>query len=635
MSERIGAWLTYVREVLNRITGRFFLDTPIRTKLVVIAGIVTLVPVTGLGVVHYLISKARLLETENAAVVSSVRQVQDYLDYHFETVLIKSDVLVQNRRLIQLLQMHPGRPLDRAMLIEEVHSILRPVVFGFNGPMYPYGIVPTAYETSSEVTVYTANPAVFSLGDGIHGVGFRSSEGLTSEPWYTQTVGREHSVTWLAAPGSGTSRRDQAVLFRRLVDFRTGESIGAVRLSIPLESISRVLRGGSFRDGWVLALVSGDGRLVAGTDPDTFIPDVLPFLRQQFSEAAGEPSDTARLVHHGTEYVAYGTTSRITGWSVFAAAPYDHLTALIGSLRLTATWFTAAAFLVALGLMSILSRSLLDRLAKLADKIDRAAADTGTELQPIGGNDELGRLDCRFNTMVDRINDLIHTEYELRLNAKMIEAELLQEQLNPHLLYNSLSALRWTAREAGEHRIHGLTDRLIRFLKSILSDGRLVVPVLQEIAIVEDYFALCRDVYGLQCALCTEVDPHLGDSYCIKLILQPVVENAVMHGLRPLKTPGKLMIRACRHDRQVVFTVDDNGIGFDSATMDDPRYRSGDEGHGFGIRNLKRRIELAYGTTNAVEIASKPGEGTSVTVRIPLTTQSQAEGFEHRVRRLE
>lgn len=200
---------------------------------------------------------------------------------------------------------------------------------------------------------------------------------------------------------------------------------------------------------------------------------------------------------------------------------------------------TAISTLIALTLcifiayiISNIFNKRIKTLVKKANMIGEHNLNTGISLE---GNDELGQLDKHFDNMVKRLNDLIEEEYKSEIMINKVKLELLQEQINPHLLYNTLAMVSYTAKKEGKMEIVDIAENLSNFYKGILSRGKTISSFKEELDMVKRYIDLMRYVYNIEIDTIFEVEEEIYEFYTLKLLLQPIVENAVVHGIKPKK----------------------------------------------------------------------------------------------------
>ncbi|MNI46497.1 Sensor histidine kinase YehU [compost metagenome] len=251
-------------------------------------------------------------------------------------------------------------------------------------------------------------------------------------------------------------------------------------------------------------------------------------------------------------------------------------------------------------------------------------------------SDEIGLLGRSFNSMLAQIARLLSLT-ELQARQKR-EAELrsLQAHIKPHFLYNTLDTIHWMARSKGAEDIAEVVQSLSKLFRLGLSKGSDLVPLSDELEHMVSYLKIQQVRYSSKLAYSIEVEPQLHELYVLKLLLQPIVENAIYHGIKERRGPGHISIEVVRQEGDLCLTVRDDGAGItaerlamlkerlaavgrntgEAAEIDKPL--PGTAGSGYGILNVQARIRLTYGEPYGLEIESERGAGTVVTVRHPV-----------------
>ncbi|HEX7715075.1 MAG TPA: sensor histidine kinase [Bacillota bacterium] len=233
--------------------------------------------------------------------------------------------------------------------------------------------------------------------------------------------------------------------------------------------------------------------------------------------------------------------------------------------------------------------------------------------------DELGDLEEHFSRMARRLRILMEEIAYTRIKQREEALKALQAQINPHFLYNTLGMVRWRALDAGDQELCRIVDAMTTFYRLALNEGKSVLKVKDEINHVKAYLEIMQYRYPDKVEVYWDVDPETLDCYVIKLILQPLVENSFAHGLIHKQANGCLWIKvSCRNDR-IELSIRDNGVGMDPETI--TRILSGNyiqKGHGYGIYNIIERLRLCFGDRGVLTISGTPGNGTTVTIQIPV-----------------
>lgn len=276
----------------------------------------------------------------------------------------------------------------------------------------------------------------------------------------------------------------------------------------------------------------------------------------------------------------------------------------------------SAALILAAALLVgwIISHMLSHPLQKLETAMEQFEQDAdGFTFQPVAGTREVQELSDSFGHMVGRIQRLMNTVREEEIVLRKTELKALQAQINPHFLYNTLDAVTWMARLKKEPEIEKLAVNLAKFFRLSLHKGDKFITVGEELELTAHYLEIDKIRFPDRVTVKFETDESLVNYMTLKLILQPIVENAVKYAFEDQK--GCLTIRTRLSDGDIVFEVEDNGVGFDvESGMVSHKKRS--ELGGFGLKNVNERIKLEYGEKYGLEVFSQKGKGTKVTIRI-------------------
>ena len=220
--------------------------------------------------------------------------------------------------------------------------------------------------------------------------------------------------------------------------------------------------------------------------------------------------------------------------------------------------------------------------------------------------------------MLDRIILLMNENQKKQEELKQVEFQMLQAQINPHFLYNTLNSVRWLAIFNGQEQIKQQIDNLTALLRSAISDSRMEVLLKEEMHVLRCYGEIMRlRYYNFK----LETDFGEGTENCLvpKFILQPIVENAVLHGLSDSTDGGCIRVRSVKNGRILTVSVEDNGKGMTEGQIEDCMHRdNGNRFNHIGIMNVNQRIQLMYGGKYGIAIHSVPGQGTEVSISFPV-----------------
>jgi two-component system sensor histidine kinase YesM len=238
-------------------------------------------------------------------------------------------------------------------------------------------------------------------------------------------------------------------------------------------------------------------------------------------------------------------------------------------------------------------------------------------------NDEIGELGNSFNTMVKEISNLINLVQIEEKSKRIAEMNVLQAQIKPHFMYNTLDTIRWMAEEHNEKDIVEIIEAFTNLLRISLSKGKEIISVKEELNHVQSYLTIQKIRYEDKLDYEIEFDENIFNYNLIKLILQPLVENAIYHGIKEKRGNGKIVITGKFEGDSLCFTIKDNGKGIEEEVLDKINkmlVHSNEKGNemGYGIFNVNERIRLTYGEKYGLVYKSVYGEGTIVELRHPI-----------------
>ena len=294
---------------------------------------------------------------------------------------------------------------------------------------------------------------------------------------------------------------------------------------------------------------------------------------------------------------------------------------LVSSIRVLVLLLIAMIIIIVI-LSRRLSQRITQPITELCDMTEKFAGGDFTVSYHTNSNDEMETLAESFNSMVKEIETLIDDIHREQENAKDAELRLLQEQINPHFLYNTLDAIIWMTESGENKKAIQIIQELSSFFRISLSKGQSEITISNEKEHVRSYLEIQH--YRYQDILEYEInfDEAILEYHIQKLTLQPIVENALYHGIKNKRGMGKISVTGTMDGNDIVFTVEDNGIGMKPEELDELRdLISGrvvkDDAKGFGMANVEKRLEMLYGARYGMTVESEYTKGTKVTVRIP------------------
>lgn len=288
----------------------------------------------------------------------------------------------------------------------------------------------------------------------------------------------------------------------------------------------------------------------------------------------------------------------------------------------------AAALLVGWIISHMLSRPL-QQLENAMEQFEQDA--DGFTFQPVAGTREVQELSDSFGHMVGRIQRLMNTVREEEVILRKTELKALQAQINPHFLYNTLDSIAWMCERGKNADAVQMVHALARLFRISISRGHELIPIEKELQHAESYLLIQKFRYKNQFTYHFTVDESCLHDLCNKITLQPIIENAITHGLDLLVEPGHIEIEVCADGDDVLFKVSDDGIGMPPEQVEELLKNEPTDRTGIGIKNVNDRLRIYFGPQYGLSIESVPDEGTTVTIRMPRVPEER-EGEYDKIR---
>jgi two-component system sensor histidine kinase YesM len=418
-------------------------------------------------------------------------------------------------------------------------------------------------------------------------------------------------------------------------DLDLAKTVGYLRVDVPERILEEILDQAQFSAASSVFLLDPDGEPIAlsarARGPDRRL---LTEANASFPSGAGAAASPRKLVIGGRSYLADGVRVGRTDWRLILLVPYEDIDAFGKGVRRQMLLALAVILPLMLPLSFWVASTSTRRIGRLMAGVrEFERGNLGVRVKEEGG-DEIGELTGDLNRMAARIASLLEEQYRLGQEMKNSEMRALQAQINPHFLYNTLDLVNCLALRHGAPAIGEAVEALSRFYRLSLSGGAETVSLAQELDHVETYVRIQNMRFDDGIALTLDVPQDLRRLPIVKIVLQPLVENAILHGIRERESGrGTVAIRAWREagldgERGAVdIEVADDGVGMQPDRLAELRQGvKAVEGHGYGVRNIDRRLKVRYGPAFGLAYESQAGQGTRVTVRIPAGEPEQGTG---------
>ena len=390
------------------------------------------------------------------------------------------------------------------------------------------------------------------------------------------------------------------------------EEAAWVSLDLSFSSISSYINNVGIGQRGYCFLMDTDGNIIYHPQQQL----IYSGLKSEDTSALAALEDGA----YADDTVIYCVTSiENSDWRVVGVSYVDELvnrnvTEMIHLSILLAFVVLAAALLTSWLLSQLLGRPLRG-LASAMESFE-TDADHFT-YRPVGGTREVQELSNSFGHMVVRIQELMTTVREEEVNLRKTELKALQAQINPHFLYNTLDSIAWMCEQGRTADAVKMVHALARLFRISISKGHELIPISKEIEHAESYLQIQKYRYKNQFTYEFDVAPECLDYLCNKITLQPIIENAINHGLDLMVEEGHIDVRVRQDGGDIVFFVQDNGVGMTPEQIEAIMQRGPKDRTGIGIKNVNDRLKIYFGKNYGLHITSEPDVGTCVEIRMP------------------
>ena len=400
---------------------------------------------------------------------------------------------------------------------------------------------------------------------------------------------------------------------RKIRNLDTMEDMGILAINIPATRILETFSQISQQNNMEIAVLDQDKNIIAASSEGDWLKEMSEKEKLKTGTEAFKV-----VLNDGKRYRIGKVESESQDWSVVAALPRSETLAAMQAYAL----FSVICILAGMGMCvfgaSQITRRINRPLKNILSSMEQVKEGRLERVVVIETNAEMDELQKHYNQMLDETEQLMTQKVEEQRMRRKYELSLLQAQIKPHFLYNTFDSVCALAMMGETKAVYTMMQALGQYYRKSLHKGQQIIPVKEEIEIVENYLIIQSFRYDDVFEVEYDIDDSVKDCKTVKLILQPLVENAIYHGFRENDLQGTITIRAKDDGDYIKFQVEDDGIGMEKEKLDRILYCTEDSPEKrFGLFGTIQRIQLYYQQENLVQIDSEVGRGTVITVRIP------------------
>lgn len=463
------------------------------------------------------------------------------------------------------------------------------------------------------------------LGDDMYRI---TRDPLTEESWYKNAVASPDETLLISNPigrnvatSQTYSSNDVLSLVKALRDPDTRDVRGVILMDLRMDMFKRFFEKLQLGKSGFIYILDQAGEIVyAPVNPIVY--------RIQSEWLQHSPSVTKEI--NGHAYRILNNDYEANGWKIIGVIPNDDYQRVITDQRNYTLIVTVVTLVLASIAATYFTETITRPVRKLMRLMRRVQEGELNQRFVSESKDEIGQLGHSFNHMVEDIKNLINLVYIEQKKKREAELQVLQAQIKPHFLYNTLDTIQWMAQDYKADDIVEIIGALTNLFRIGLNKGYEWISIRDEVKHAESYLIIQMSRYMGKMDYEIDIPEDLKRFHVLKLILQPLIENAIYHGIKARMGKGTIRISAARVDDTVRFRVEDDGAGIpEGRLLEINRVLRGEEqrgeNNGFGLFNINERIQLTYGTAYGIWIYSELGKGTVVELIHPLIQMKQEE----------
>jgi len=459
------------------------------------------------------------------------------------------------------------------------------------------------------VYIIGADGVCFSERRGIYSI----EKDKNSRYLYDVVSKNENELLVLSGKESGESNNNSIIIGKWIIQPGTRKRLGIAVVEFETKAIQSLYENVTLGSTGRFTIIDNTmSQVISENNIDlTTIKDII------------REKDSGYFLHERNTLFIYETIPN-TKWKIIGKVQISELMQDTYELGRIFAYQILLILVFLVTLYVVISKNLINPITKLRDNMLLAEKGDLNARVDVTGHDEIAVLASQYNRMLSHIQDLMEKNRLEQRNLQKAELKALQAQINPHFLYNTLDTVIWLAAANENEKLINVVDQLAVFFKIGLSNGVEWISVKEEIEHVKSYLSIQQVRYGDMLKYDIEIDPKIYGFTMLKMILQPIVENAIYHGIKQKENGGTISIKGkLINKNDIIFEISDTGVGIEEDYLMDlmnsiqknvETYK--DNENGFGLYNVNRRIRLYYGEGYGISVWSKTGEGTVVTVRI-------------------
>ncbi|MCC3356789.1 cache domain-containing sensor histidine kinase [Bacillus sp. REN16] len=586
-------------------------NLPIRYKLISHFLIISVIPIICLGMlINWTVGRV-VEEQVNKNTLQLISKVNESLEFHLTNMQRITYFISYNNRVQEFFDTKNQMPVQDQTNEFEIQRYLR-------------NFTTLSPEIAGILLVNTSGKYVSNE------LYAPDSTNLTEESWYKEAIENKGIFKIIGQPKErrisslvNYKNNEVVTVVRAIMDPITQDVLGVVLIDLKVRTIAETLVDVRLGKTGYLTAIDDQNRAIY--QPDDPLIETIP---NEWFE--GKKSGTFSKEVNSQKLQFIYQKSPYSNWTVIGVFPTKETIYEISEIQFYLVVFVFIILLFGIAVSYVLSISISKPIGQLMTFMRKAEGGELGVRYIEKRDDEIGMLGRSFNKMLKQINELLRLTERHERQKREAEFRSLQANINPHFLYNTLDTIQWMARKQKATDIAEVVESLAKLFRIGLSKGRDIITLDKEIEHIESYLRIQKTRYREKLLYQIDVDEGLGSLYVLKFILQPLIENAIYHGIKERRGPGQILVTARQDKEKLLLAIQDNGAGMSESQLHEIRLALTDavritenQGEsknqkGYGILNVQARILLAFGHEYGITIESSENTGTKIELVLPI-----------------
>nr|WP_239566072.1 sensor histidine kinase [Paenibacillus sacheonensis] len=570
------------------------------------------VSITAVGYLSYTKANGIIRDNVSQIALQTVTQTNKRLELMLDEYASRSDLIFGDKKIQKGMLGEFQDSYDQTSTMQQIWSFLSNMVNAKNDTLniFILGEKHTSYRYRNTINPFAELPP--------------ASREQQEQDWYKAIKAADGKIVWygirpslLPTSYAGQSTEEPVFCIGRAIKDLDGKGsiIGVLVMEFDPASIRQLLSEVDFHAGGSLMIVDSGNRVVADSDGSRI-------MAPSGIELPVSQSGTLYNELQGEKMITVFDESAVNDWKLVGMAPLKKLEGDSSQIGVYTLLLVAGFTLISIVLALVAARQMHRPVITLLRSMRKASDGDFDARITTARRDEFGALFSTFNVMVARIKQLIDELYIQKLIKTEMQLKMMGSQINAHFLYNTLDSIHWISRIYKVDEISTMIFGLSRYLRLSLNEGKEFVTVKECVDLLESYLSIQQIRYEDKFTVRMSTDPELLERRALKFVFQPLVENAIYHGLESKLDEGRLDINWHSRDGLLIFEVKDDGVGIPADKLAELHEMLGSEElqveRNFALKNINSQIKLTYGKEYGLYIESEVGAGTTVRLTIPL-----------------